>query len=89
MTNDPKTNYLGTPLDRYEYMHIPVKYISNTIMKQYNLSSIAHKVHVIVEIQKGMYGLTQAVIIYNKRLIDNLATPGYHKAKHTPGLFTH
>ena len=42
--------YLGTTLNHYEYMHIPIKYTSTNIMKQYNTASLVHKDHVVVEI---------------------------------------
>ena len=57
-------------------------------MKRYNLASLVHKDHVVVEIRKGMYGLPQAIIISNKNLVNHLTTSGYHQAKHTPGMFT-
>ena len=35
MTIDIKDFYLGTPMSRYEYVRIPVKYIPKDIMEQY------------------------------------------------------
>ena len=40
MTIDIKDYYLGTPMNRYEYMLIPVKHISEDIMLQYNLAPL-------------------------------------------------
>ena len=54
MTYDLKDFYLETPMNRYEYMRIPVKDIPQDIMEQYNLAPLAHRGHVLVEIRKGM-----------------------------------
>lgn len=53
--------YLNNPMLRFEYMRIPVRDIPPSIMTQYNLSSLVHNGHVLVEIRKGMYGLSQAM----------------------------
>lgn len=55
--------YLGTPMTRFEYMRIPVKYLPNNIMKQYNFVTFVFNGHVMVEIRKGMYGLPQTSIL--------------------------
>jgi hypothetical protein len=62
---DIKNFYLSNPMDRYEYMRIPVRDIPSTIMEQYNLAPLVHDGVVLVEIRKGMYGLPQAGIIAN------------------------
>ena len=89
MTADIKDFYLNNPLDRYEYMWIYLKDIPDAIIQQYNLLSLVHKNHVLVEIRKGMYGLPQAGIIANTHLVQHLATHGYQACTHTPGLFHH
>ena len=89
MTLDIKNFYLNTPLDRYEYMRIPVSIIPPAIMQQYNLDSLVEDGYVMVEIRKGIYGLPQAGILAYNLLVERLATAGYHPAPHTPGLFTH
>jgi hypothetical protein len=89
MTVDIKDFYLNTPMDRYEYMKIPVKDIPRCIMQQYNLAPLVHAGHVLVEIRKGMYGLPHAGILANNRLTKHLATFGYAPTKHTSGLFRH
>ena len=60
MTVDIKDYYLGTPMNRYEDMRIPVKHIPQDIMEQYTLHDLIENGHVLVEIRKGMYGLPQA-----------------------------
>ena len=81
--------YLNNPMERYEYMRIPVRDIPPTIMIQYNLLPLVHKDHVLVKIQKGMYDLPQARIIASKRLVKHLATRCYFPLANTAGLFMH
>jgi hypothetical protein len=84
-----KDFYLNTPMAVKEYMRINVNDIPRCIMEQYNLASLVHNGHVLVEIGKGMYGLPQAGILAHERLVEHLAAHGYHATQHTPGLFTH
>lgn len=76
-------------MEHYEYMRIPIQHIPANIMQQYNLQDLGHNGFVLPEIRKGMYGLPQAGLIANTRLVKHLATYGYHQAPHTPGLYTH
>jgi hypothetical protein len=87
MCIDIKDFYLGTPMARYEYMHIPVPDIPPTILAQYQLAPLIHNNSVTVEIRKGMYGLPQAGILAHDRLVEHLACHGYVKTPHTAGLF--
>jgi hypothetical protein len=89
LTADIENFYLNSPMPRYEYMRIPVKDIPDDVMLHYNLAAITHNGYVLVEIQKGMYGLPQAGILAHERLVKHLATSGYHPTPNTPGLFTH
>jgi hypothetical protein len=41
-TADIKDYYLGTPLDRKEYMCIPLKHIPLDIQERYNIKSMVH-----------------------------------------------
>ena len=50
--------YLNNPMDRYEYMKLPLDIIPEEIIQQYNLRNLEQKGFVYMEIQKGMYGLT-------------------------------
>jgi len=70
-------------------MHIPLRLLPQRIIDLYNLESLAINGKVYVEIRKGMYGLPQAGIIANQKLVPILAKAGYHQSKHTPGLFKH
>ena len=66
MTINLKDFYLETPMDCYEYMHIPLTMIPDEIMTLYKLDDLVHKGAVYAEVHKGMYGLPQAgCIAYN------------------------
>jgi hypothetical protein len=70
---DIKDFYLNTPMERYEYMRIPLHQIPPAIYKQYNLEEVAHNGFVQVKIRKGMYGLSQAGILASQKLQPYLA----------------
>jgi hypothetical protein len=89
-TTDIVDFYLGTPLLRKEYMRINLSQIPEDIRLRYNLEELAvQDSYVMVEISKGMYGLPQAGILAQQRLIKLLAEHGYQQAKNTPCLFRH
>jgi hypothetical protein len=73
MCLDVKNFYLGTPIDSFEYMRIPIKLNPHEIIEQYNLLPLVYDGHVYIEVQKGMYGLPQAVILANQSL--HVASP--------------
>ena len=89
MGADAKNFYLATPLDRYEYMKMPVNLIPPKFIELNNLSSKIKNGYIYMEIMRGMYGLPQSGILANKLLKERLAVHGYHEAEHTPGLFYH
>ena len=60
-----KDFYLGTPMNRYEYMWIKMSEIPQDIIDQYGLKEKAVNGKVLVEIRKGMYILKQAGRIAN------------------------
>ena len=86
---DVKNYYLGTPMDNYKYMFIPINQIPQEIIDHYNLHNIVHKGKVYVEIRRGMYGLPQAGILAEKQLTHFLGKYGYAPVPHTPGLWCH
>ena len=89
MTLDIKDFYLGTPLERPEYMRISEKHLTKRIIEKYKLQGMIHNGHVLMEITKGIYGLKQAGKLSQDRLIAHLAQYGYVECKHTPCLFRH
>ena len=64
-TLDIANFYLGTPLDRYEYMKMPLDIFLQHIKEQYNLDEMQYKGYVWLEIRKAIYGLPQAGILAN------------------------
>jgi hypothetical protein len=89
MCLDIKNVYLGTPMDSFEYMHIPVKLVPQEIFAEYNLISLVLDGHIYIEVQKRMYGLPQAGILANQILARRLAVHGYHHTKFTPDIWRH
>ena len=55
-------------MDRPEYMWIPIKYIPQEIIDEYDVNKFIKDGYIYVEIVKGMYGLKQAGIIANQLL---------------------
>lgn len=61
LTTDIKDYFLNNPMDWYKYMKIPVRWIPQEIITQYNLQALVDSDgYVYVEIHKDMYGLKQA-----------------------------
>ena len=86
---DVKNYYLGTPMDAYEYMFIPITSIPDEIITHYKLRDLVHNGRVYIEIRRGMYGLPQAGILAEQQLTRFLTTYGYAPVRHTPGLWRH
>jgi hypothetical protein len=89
MCLDVKNFYLGTPMDSFEYMLIPIKLVPQEIIMQYNLLPLVSDDHVYIEAHKDMYELPQADILANQLLALRLAIHDYHHIKFTPGLWQH
>ena len=56
MTADIKDFYLMTPLERPEYIRIPLRQLPQTIIDKYSLQRYIHKDSVLFQVNKGMYG---------------------------------
>jgi hypothetical protein len=81
--------YLGTPLDRPEYVRIKISDIPQEFTDEYNLLHYAHNGWVYFEINKGVYGLKQAGKLANDLLTERLQEHGYYQCPLTPGLWRH
>ena len=81
--------YLGTPLDRPEYVRIKLADIPQEFIDEYDLTKYAHDGWVYFEINKGVYGLKQAGKLANDLLTERLAEHGYYQCLTTPGLWRH
>ena len=89
MTADITDFYLGTPLERPEYMRIHRKQIPQEIQTKYNLTSLWKDDQFMVKIVKGIYGLPQAGKLAQERLFKHLSEHGYYECPNTPCLFRH
>ena len=81
-----KKIYLCTPLDRYEYMKLPLSVFPEHIKRQYNLEKKEKPGYVYIEIRQSIYGLPQAGKLVNTALKEHLAPYGYFEVARTPGL---
>ena len=81
MTMDIKI-YLGTPMDFFQYIRVPQRFIPSEIKNAYNLV-LEVDGYSYFEIRKGMYGLREAGIIAYKHLVKNLLSYGYEPMQHT------
>ena len=88
LTIDTKDFYLNTPLPRPEYLRIPSKFLTPTIITNYALESYLHNSSILFEVNKGMYGLPQAGLLAQQRLLHHLSQHGYHQTD-TSCLFRH
>jgi len=89
MTADIADFYLGTPLDRPEYMRIALKHVPPDIIERYHLQPFIQDGHLLMEITKGIYGLKQAGKLAQDRLVLHLAKHGYIQCPNTPCMFKH
>jgi hypothetical protein len=89
MTMDIKNFYLCAPLDRSEFMKMPISIFPQHVIDQYNLMEFVYKGYIWIEIKRSIYGLPQAGKLANEYLRQKLAPHGYFEVKHTPGLWKH
>jgi hypothetical protein len=86
---DLKNFYLGTPMDRPEYVRIRLADIPQDFADEYDLAKYAINDWVYFEITKGVYGLKQAGKLANDLLTKRLEPHGYYPCTTTPGLWRH
>jgi hypothetical protein len=90
MTLDIKDFYLGTPMDRKEYMKIAVDQFPEEARAQFINPGMVKNGHVLVEINKGIYGLAQAGRLAQDRLVALLEDNGYRPISPlNPCIFKH
>ena len=73
MCLDLKIFYLSAPLERYEYMRIPIGMFPIWTIKQYDLLNKVVRGYVYLEMRRAVWGLPQAGILANKLLRKHLA----------------
>jgi hypothetical protein len=81
--------YLNTPLKRKEYMRMTRKRLSLTIMAKYELDQYFDNDVIHFAVNKRMYGLPQAGLLAQDRLIAHLAKYDYLQSTTVPYLFSH
>jgi hypothetical protein len=89
MTGDASNFYLATPLEKFQYLRIPIELIPQEFIDLYQLQDKVKNGFVYCEIIRGMYGLPEAGVLANKLLKTRLKEHDYFEVKHTPGLFKH
>ncbi len=89
MCLDIKNFCLTAPLDRFEYMKMPLSLFPSWMREQYNLEKHAKNGFVNIELRCAVWGLPQAGILANKLLRKWLLPHEYYECKHTPGLWRH
>ena len=89
MTLDIKNFYLGTPLEKYEYMRLKMSGLPNNVIEEYKLQQKAVDRYVYVKWRRGMYGLPHAGLIAQQLLKKQLYKHSYKQSKITPGIWTH
>jgi len=86
---DVSNFYLGTPLDRPEYVKIKLTDIPQEFIDEYDLTNYAHNGWVYFSIHKGVYGLPQSGKLAHDQLRVRLEKEGYYETATTPGLWRH
>ena len=89
MTIDLKDFYLKSKLLHKEYAWASLKQIAPEIIREFNLEAIAVNGKVLLEIDRGIYGLPQSGKLAKDQLTAHLAKHGFHEREHTPCLFYH
>ena len=77
MTADIKDFYLGTPMERKEYMKIKIDQFPEEARALYIREELVKDGHVLAEISKGIYGLAQAGRLAQERLLKHLEAHDY------------
>ena len=89
MCLDIKNFYLTAPLDRFEYMKMPIGLFPTWIVDQYELKKHVLNGFIYLEMRRAVWGLPQAGILANKLLRKRLLPHGYYECSNTPGLWRH
>jgi hypothetical protein len=89
MTIDIKDYYLNTPLQRPEFIRLRLNQLPDEIRHAYHLDKFIFHDSVLFRVDNTMYGLPQAGLLSQQRLIPHLAKFGYHQCPRTPCLFRH
>ena len=86
---DIENFYLGTPLDRPEYVKMKLSDIPQEVIDEYNLLDVVRDGWVYFSVHRGCYGLPQSGKLANDLLTKRLGEQGYYPLPNTPGLWKH
>ena len=90
MTAGIKVYFLATPMVRPEFMKVQYKYIPKDIRVKYKLhDKLTSQDYIYILINKGMYGLKQAIILAYDNLKEIMKPYGYAPIIGTVGLREH
>jgi hypothetical protein len=75
----------------YQYMRVHHRYLPQSVIDEYELTEdfFDDRGYILMEIQKGMYGLKEASILAYKELKAHLKPHGYVPMRFTPGVWRH
>ena len=68
---------------------IQISMIPQEFLDKYNLKGKSHNGYIFARVNKGIYGLPQAVKIAHDSLVKHLEPYGYRISSKTMGLWTH
>ncbi len=89
-TTDITDFYLGTDIAEPEIMWIPFKFFSPSLVALYCLDTLQqYNGLILMQLNKSIYGLPQAGIFSQQRLISHLKSYGYTECSNTSCLFQH
>ena len=70
-------------------MWIPFKFFSTSLVALYRLDTLQRNGLVLMQLNKSIYGLPQAGILSQQRLVNHIKTYGYTECENTSCLFQH
>ena len=89
LTCDLKDHFLASPMQRPEYMKIPITRFPPDIIEKYQLNMKVHHGYIYCKIKRGMYELKQAALLAHDHLVKCLAPHGYRPMQNTIGMWEH
>ena len=90
LSTDLKDFFLASPMERPEYMRVPLSKFPPDIIARYKLKEkVASDGYVYIKINKGMYSLKQAAILAHVQLTQFLTNAGYYPVKQYMGIWAH
>ena len=89
-TVELKDHFLGSPMQRLEYMKVPFARFPPDIVQRYNLDALkTEDGFIYIRINKGMYGLKQAALLAYDNIVNILEPHGYYPEPNTQEIWAH